>query len=319
VSGIPRPPYDPELVASLGTIPSADSGSADLVAHWRRVLVDRDVVSLLGGRDIEYEDHVVPGRPGQPDVTVALFRRPDHGGSRPAIYHTHGGGMFAGDRVDVPTEHLDWIERHDIVVASVEYRLAPENPDPAPVEDCYAGLVWVAAHARELGLDPARLVVSGSSAGGGLAAGTALLARDRSGPPIAGQLLACPMLDDRDATVSTRQFPGTGPWHRDDNVAGWTALLGDRRGGPHVSPYAAPSRATDLSALPRTYIDVGSAEVFRDEAVAYASAIWASGGDAELHVWPGAHHGFEYAAPGIAISGAAQGSREAWVKRVLRL
>ncbi|WP_425551844.1 alpha/beta hydrolase fold domain-containing protein [Herbiconiux moechotypicola] len=122
------------------------------------------------------------------------------------------------------------------------------------------------------------------SAGGGLAAGIALLARDRQGPALLGQLLICPILDDRDSTVSTLQFDGAGTWDRSSNLTGWTALLGSRRGTPEVSIYAAPARATDLTGLPSTYIDCGSAEVFRDEDVAYASSLWAAGVQAELHV-----------------------------------
>ena len=208
-------------------------------------------------------------------------------------------------------------ERFDLVLVAVEYRLAPHHPYPAPVEDCYAGLVWTVEHAAELGVDPARIVIAGQSAGGGLAAGTALLARDRGGPALAGQMLLCPMLDDRDATVSTHQFPDGGRWDREQNRFGWSAYLGSRRGTTDVDVYAAPSRAADLSGLPPTYIDVGSAEVFRDEDVAYASAIWAAGGDAELHVYPGGFHGFEVVAPEIAISRACIDARERWLQRIL--
>src|SRR5205823_2536521 len=149
---------------------------------------------------------------------------------------------------------------------------------PTPIEDCYAGLVWTAAHAGELGIDPDRLMIAGGSAGGGLAAGCALLARDRKGPRLCAQMLVYPMIDDRDQTVSSQQIDGVGVWDRATNVMGWVALLGDRRGTDDVSIYAAPARATDLSGLPPAYIECGSAEVFRDEDVAYASAIWAAGG-----------------------------------------
>ena len=192
-----------------------------------------------------------------------------------------------------------------------------ENPDPAPVEDCYAGLVWTAEHADELGFDPGRLIVAGASAGGGLSAGVTLLARDRSGPALAGQVLIYPMLDDRNETVSSHQIDGTGVWDRGSNDTGWDALLGDRRKTDQVSIYAAPGRAEDLTGLPPTFIDCGSAEVFRDEDVAYASRIWACGGIAELHVWPGGFHGFDMMVPEAAISQSMIQTRTTWVRKIL--
>jgi acetyl esterase/lipase len=222
-----------------------------------------------------------------------------------------------GDRHSGITTILDWVERFAAVCVSVEYRLPPEHPDPYPVEDCYAGLVWTASHGERLGIDPDRILVAGASAGGGLAAGIALLARDRSGPDLLGQVLMYPMLDDRNETLSARQFDGVGGWDRRSNETGWTALLGDRRGTAEVSVYAAPGRATDLSGLPPAFIDVGSAEVFRDEAVAYASRIWACGGVAELHVWPGGFHGFDRMVPDAALSRATIAAQTGWVARLL--
>ena len=191
------------------------------------------------------------------------------------------------------------------------------TPHPGPVEDCYAGLSWTLAHAAEIGTDPARVIVGGVSAGGGLAAAVALLARDRGAPALLGQLLVCPMLDDRNETPSARQMAGLGVWDRSANYVGWTALLGDARGGPDVSPYAAPARAADLSGLPPAFIDVGSAETFRDEDVAYATRIWQAGGSAELHVWPGGFHGFAGAVPRAALSRAAVAAQRDWLGRLL--
>ena len=202
-------------------------------------------------------------------------------------------------------------------MVTVEYRLAPENPDPAPVEDCYAGLVWTAANAAEIGIDATRLVIAGESAGGGLAAGTALLARDRGGPALAGQMLISPMLDDRNNTFSGEQFDGTGLWDKRSNLVGWTALLGERRGTESVSHYASPARAGDLSGLPPAFIDVSSTETFRDESVAYAAKMWAAGIQAELHVWPGGFHGFDSFAPTARISIEARAARTAWLRRIL--
>jgi acetyl esterase/lipase len=227
--------------------------------------------------------------------------------------------MMMGTPRSVLVPILDLTGALGMAVVSVDYRLAPENPDPAPVEDCFAGLVWTAAHGPEFGIDADRLVVAGPSAGGGLAAGVALLARDRGGPALAGQMLMCPMLDDRDDTVSAVQMDGHGVWDRTSNRTGWTALLGDRRAGPDVSPYAAPARATDLSGLPAAYLDVGSAETFRDETITYAGAIWRSGGDAELHVWPGAFHRHDVFALDSRLGRTTWAARENWLRRLLRV
>jgi acetyl esterase/lipase len=186
-----------------------------------------------------------------------------------------------------------------------------------PVEDCYAGLVWTHEHAWELGLDPQRILVAGASAGGGISAGLTLMARDRKGPPIIGQILMGPMLDDRNETPSSYELIGEGIWDRTSNETGWDCLLGDRRGRVEVSPYAAPSRATDLTDLPAAYIDVGSAEMFRDEAVDYAVRLWRAGTQAELHVWPGGFHAFEMLAPHAALSIVSTRTRAAWVGRLL--
>jgi len=232
------------------------------------------------------------------------------------VYYTHGGGMFMGNRFFAADQLAGWVDSLGVTVVTVEYRLAPEHPDPAPVEDCYAGLVWMAKNATELGIDPERIVICGESAGGGLAVGTALLARDRGGPELAGQMLIYQMLDDRNVTFSTEQFDGVGLWDRTSNATGWTALLGERRGTDAVSCYAAPARAEDLSGLPPAFIDVSSTESFRDEAVAYADMLWKAGVQAELHVWPGVPHGFDIFVPDAQISVAARGARTAWLQRL---
>ncbi|UXN33423.1 MULTISPECIES: alpha/beta hydrolase fold domain-containing protein [Micrococcaceae] len=224
--------------------------------------------------------------------------------------------MVIGDRWAGLSQFLPWVIENDAVAVTVEYRLAPEFPDPYPVEDCYAGLVWSSDHAEELGIDPNRLIVAGASAGGGLAAGIALLAGDRKGPALAGQVLIYPMLDDRDNTISTVQIDGEGIWDRSSNVMGWTALLGERKGTDDVSIYAAPARAMDLSGLPPTFIDCGSAEVFRDEDVAYATALWQACVQAELHVWPGGFHGFDMSAPDSVLGKKMISTRSQWIAQL---
>ena len=315
----PAPPFDVELSAVLAAIgPMMPSTlTPAMIGPMRSGAITPPIEEIMANRDVVHEERTIPGPDGSPDLIVSIFRRTDHIAGGPGIYHTHGGGMIIGDRFTGIDVVLEWVELMDAVAVSVEYRLAPENPDPAPVEDCYAGLVWTAENADELGFDPARLIIAGGSAGGGLAAGVTLMARDKGGPALAGQVLIYPMIDDRNETVSSHQIDGTGVWDRGSNDTGWDALLGDRRKTDAVSIYAAPSRATDLSGLPPAFIDVASAEVFRDEDVAYASAIWAAGGIAELHVWPGGFHGFELMAPQAAISIAARATRTAWVRRIL--
>ncbi|MFB7930326.1 alpha/beta hydrolase [Streptomyces sp. NPDC056039] len=317
------PPFDPELAGALELIKDMISPglTPDQIAEVRQgpgieLLAELDLT--MGGTFV-VEDRQVPGPQGEPDISLLICRpaAPAAAGARPVIYHVHGGGMVIGNNrvgVDVP---LAWARALDAVVVSVEYRLAPEHPHPAPVEDVYAGLLWTAEHAAELGADPERIVVAGASAGGGLCAALALLTRDRKGPRPIGQVLMCPMLDDRNDTPSTYQMAGLGVWDRTANETGWTALLGSRRGGPDVPAYAAPARADDLTGLPPAFLDVGSAETFRDEVVAYASRIWQAGGVAELHVWPGGFHGFDGFAPQAALSQSARAAHVDWLRRLL--
>jgi acetyl esterase/lipase len=318
----PPPPFDPELAAALTVIHERIPASftTDIIPVLRQAMLDERVSDddlRLGGK-YEFEELSVPGPAGAPDVRLLVCRPTAAKAPVGAIYDIHGGGMVIGNnRGHEAAEALSWAQELGFVLVSVEYRLAPENPHPAPVDDCYAGLVWTAEHAAELGIDPDRIVIAGVSAGGGLAAATALLARDRGGPALAGQLLLCPMLDDRNDTPSARQMAGLGVWDRNANDLGWKALLGEQCGGPDVSPYAAPARAADLSGLPPAYLDVGSAETFRDEVVAYASRLWQAGGRAELHVWPGGFHGFDGLAPQATVSQAAKAPRIPWLQRLL--
>ncbi|GAB3923319.1 esterase [Microlunatus endophyticus] len=322
---LPRPPYDPELLPMLEAaaqqgLPS--SITPEMIAPMRETGNDGwapPIEELIADRPIVHTERTVPGPAGAPDIILSILTPAEPLAAAPAIYHTHGGGMIIGNRHDGVAGFLDLIEQHKLVLVSVEYRLAPEHPDPAPVEDCYAGLVWTAEHADELGIDPSRLIIGGASAGGGLAAGVTLLARDRGGPALAGQLLLCPMLDDRNITVSSRQYQGIGVWDRTSNKTGWDALLGEGHESRDVSVYAAPARADDLRNLPPAFIDVGSAEVFRDEDIDYASRIWAAGGQAELHVWAGGFHGFQLMGGQAAVSVSARGAAEDWIRRTLSL
>jgi acetyl esterase/lipase len=277
---------------------------------------------LRQGGKIDIEERKVPGPEGAPQISLLICRPSGSSSSRsnpllPCIYYIHDGGMISGNNRFGLQLLVDWIVEMKIIVVSVEYRLAPENPHPAPSDDCYAGLLWTVAHAEELGIDLSQVSVAGASAGGGLAAAMALMARDRGGPKLQGQLLFCPMLDDRDETFSTGQYEGIGIWNRESNSFGWRALLGDKRGTENVSSYAAPSRAEDLSNLPPAFIDVSSTEIFRDEAIEYAQRIWQDGGIAELHVWPGGLHAFTILKENNILAKHAFQASTNWYRRLL--
>ena len=317
-----HPPFDPEVAAALVAVNEIlpSSVTPDLIGRLREVTEAGNTMSLNEIRGhVHAEELMVPGPAGDPDVAVLVTRPKDSDPviPLPGLYFIHGGGMIAGNNRTGMDWVLEWMAEIPMVAVSVDYRLAPEHPHPAPIEDCYAGLEWVGNHLVELGIDPRRLVIAGGSAGGGLAAATALVARDRGGPRVRGQMLVCPMIDDRAITPSSTELVGEGVWDSISNATGWSSLLGAAAGAPDVSPYAAPARATDLSGLPTAFVDAGSVETFRDESVDYASRIWQAGGQAELHIWPGGCHNFDGAAPEATLSREARAARVNWLRRVL--
>lgn len=319
----PPVPFDSAIAARVEEVSSAMPPIVDIEGVVAaRQSQSRDVPVTAGaaaGRPVTVEEHTVPGPAGQPEVPVTVIRPVGATVPLPLLYNMHGGGMIVGNRHLDAARLIDLVERFHIAAVNVGYRLAPEFPFPAGVEDCFAGLVWSVNNAADLGFDPARVVVMGGSAGGGLAAAVTLMARDRGGPTLAGQLLLCPMIDNTATTVSSHQYAGLGTCTREENDFCWTSLLGDENPfGKDVSAYAAPSRASDLARLPPAFIEVGSAELFRDEDVAYARRIWAAGGNAELHVWSGGCHGFDIYLPDAAITRAALAARDNWLTRVLR-
>ena len=244
---------------------------------------------------VSRKDHTIQGPGG--DLLLRVYRPRSASGVLPALVWLHGGGMISGGiETDGPT-----CERYaiglDCVVVSVQYRLAPEDAYPAALEDCYAALMWSAQQADGLNIDATRIAVGGESAGGGLAAATALLARDRNGPALVFQALAYPMLDDRNNTPSAREFEDIPTWSHQHNYSAWQALLGAKAGGPEVEPYAAPARAIDLFGLPPSLIQVGELDVFRDEDIIYATRLMQAGVPTELHIYAGAYHGWDAVTP----------------------
>lgn len=236
---------------------------------------------------------------------------------RAAIFHIHSGGMMAGDRFLGFDQVTAWAERFGLVACSVEYRLAPEHPYPYPQDDSYTGLVAFAELVQKHWPGLA-LIVTGMSAGGGLAAGVALRARDERGPRVDAQLLMCPMLDQSNDTPSSHQYSGCGLWDRESNDVGWNALLGEARYSEDVSVYAVPALAQNLSGLPRTFLDCGSEEVFRSEIMTYADRLATSDVPVQLQVWSGAFHGFDLSFPRATISRRAMEARSQWLETTLK-
>jgi acetyl esterase/lipase len=250
--------------------------------------------------DVTITNHELPTADG---ATIRLrwyARKNPSGEPGPAALYMHGGGMIVGHIGLFNGLVSRYVSASGTPILSVDYRLAPEHPYPAPVEDAYAALVWLHEHAADLGVDPARIGVFGDSAGGGLAAAVSILARDRKGPAIAKQILVMPMIDDRTLTPDPQLAPFV-VWSWDDNRTGWQALLGDGAGGPGTPAYAAPARVADLAGLPPAYIEVGQLDIFRDEDLTYALRLGQAGVPVEFHLHPGVPHEFDF----IAFNSAA--------------
>jgi acetyl esterase/lipase len=246
---------------------------------------------------VEVTPRTIPGLGGH---TIDLFVYEPEGRRRPsgALLWMHGGGLVMGTATQAHETCSRLASEVGIAVVNVEYRLAPEHPFPAGLDDCIAALSWLHDHADELGVDPARVAVGGDSAGGGLAATLSQRARDTGGPPIALQLLVYPMLDDR--TVLRSDGGTTLVWTPVSNRFAWTAYLGHPPSEADERPYAAGARLEDLSGLPPAWIGVGDIDLFHDEDVAYARRLEEAGVPCELHVVPGMYHGADAIAPTAA-------------------
>lgn len=313
---------DPELVKPLEAWHSATKGGINLhdIPAARRTMDELAAAQMAKAQPIEgvsSVDKMVPGPAGDPDVFVRIYQPTDRPATLPALLWIHGGGYVLGsvERDDLLAKHLAKVGQ--CVVASVEYRLAPEHPFPAPVEDCYAALKWLAAHSADFGVNKSRIAIGGASAGGGLAAGLAVMTRDRAEVDVAFQLLIYPMIDDRNVAPASATNTDTFVWTRENNLMGWRAYLGCEPGGADVSPHAAAFRASDLKGLPPAYIPVGDLDLFLDENITYAQRLLAAGVPTELHVYPGAFHGFNGFVPGAEISRRFNSERDNALKRML--
>ena len=289
---------EPELLAGVELFPTLDLAGCDIAALRSAGSAMLPPPETYSRGDVSIKRVQIPGPEGAPDIEVIVYR-PARTGALPVLLTIHGGGYMFGSAADTGPGDVRTAAELGCLVVSVEYRLAPETVAPGAVEDCYAALHWLHSNADVLSLDPRRIAVGGQSAGGGLAAALALLARDRGEIPICFQLLIYPMLDDRTAGRNAAEDnPHTGEfvWTRESNRAGWQAFLGHQPGAAAVTPYAVAARATNLAGLPPAYITVGMLDLFLEEDVEYAQRLMAAGVPTELHVLPGAYHGFELAA-----------------------
>ncbi len=299
----------PEELLDLSDVPRA---RAILDQLFAAMAADAPVIE-----GVTTTEMVAKGKDGNPDVTVRVHRPDGLEGAVPGLCWIHGGGMVLGYAAmdDVAMQAL--AASLGLVAVAAEYRLAPEHPYPAPLEDCYTALRWMVEEADSLGIDAERVAIGGASAGGGLAAGLALLARDRDEVSPVFQLLIYPMIDDRNVTDSSINVTHPQVWHRDANIAGWAAYLGELSGTDQVPGYAAPARATDLAGLPPAYIVVGEFDLFLDEDMEYARRLIHAGVPVELHVFPGAFHGSDAFVPMAETSQRWAAERDDALRRAL--
>jgi acetyl esterase/lipase len=251
---------------------------------------------------VKTEDKKIPGPAGAPDITVRIYRPEKQSKALPALLWIHGGGYMLGEIDQEDATAINFTLAGECIVVSVEYRLAPENPYPSPLEDCYAALKWLSSHADELKIDPSRIAIGGASAGGGLASGLALLARDRKEVKTVFQLLVYPMINDCNIAPASNALPDTLFWTRENNLLGWRSYLGCEPGGKEISCYAAAFRATNPEGLPPAYITVGAIDLFAPEDIEYAQKLIEAGVSTELHVYPGGCHAFDMLVPNADIS-----------------
>ncbi|HEY0533644.1 MAG TPA: alpha/beta hydrolase [Actinoplanes sp.] len=292
---------DPEVAVPLNqlleALPGGFNSIPDIVQRRATVEAMLSGIEVPENPNVTKEDRTIPGPDGEPDISVRIYRPAGVEKKLPGIYFIHGGGMILGSvegEDPVATKICDEV---GAVVVSVEYRLSPENPHPAPAEDCYAGLKWMASHSDELGIND-KLGVYGGSAGGGLAIAVALMARDRGGPALKFMMPIYPMIDDTNTTASTQEIVDIGIWDRAGNIQAWEWYLG----GKPADHYAAPTRAEDLAGLPPAFIDVGTVDMFRDEDIAFAQRLMQAGVPTELHIHPGSYHAAETFATDAALS-----------------
>ncbi len=308
---MPTPLMDPELAPFLDLLPKI-AFQRDFLPAFRAGMIAQFANAPDDALAVTNASHTTPGGEGAPPVRILGYTPRNTTFPLPAVLHIHGGGYVIGTAEMSQASNRQLAADLGCAVFSVDYRLAPETPHPGPIEDCYAALAWIHKNAAQLGIDPDRIGVKGESAGGGLAASLALLARDRGKFPLAFQHMIYPMLDDRTCTLA-EAHPHTGEfvWTRKDNHFGWSSLLGAAPGSPGISPYAAAARAENLAGLPPTFISVGALDLFLEEDLDYARRLTRAGVPVELHVYPGAFHGFDFATTANVVAKSNRNSLDA--------
>jgi triacylglycerol lipase len=303
---------DPELHDALALWPQAPLTAETLKQRRADALALLSSIPQPDLPDIEAGVIHVESLFGTEPIRVLTYRPVRSDGPLPVIVHIHGGGFVMGAPEMKDVENRLFASELRCAIYSVDHRLAPEAPHPAPVEDIYSVFAWLHANAERLGLDPARIGIKGESGGGGFAAAAALYARDRQGPKFAFQHLIYPMIDDRTA-VRKDLHPCVGEfvWTQENNYFGWHSLLGEEPGSSGISPYAAAARAADVSGLPPTYISVGGLDLFLEENLTYADRLSRAGVPVELHMYPRAYHGFYRAMNARVTRQAEHDTREA--------
>jgi len=309
---------DPELRAAMAALPDLPL-SKEALPLMRKMISERYAsVAAPAGLTTQVRSIEVERPNERSTIRVVSYRPQESTGALPAILHMHGGGFVVGVPELNDTQHRQIATELGCAIFSVDYRLAPETIFPGQVEDAYAVLQWLTRNADSLGIDPHRIGVKGESAGGGLAAALTLLARDRGEISLAFQHLTFPALDDRNGgRADPHPFTGEFLWTPSHNVFGWTSLLGWAPGGPDVSSYAAPMRAESLAGLPPAFIAVGALDLYLDEDIAYAQRLTRAGVSVELHVYPGAIHGFGIV-PGSHIATVSERDLRASIKRAFQ-
>jgi acetyl esterase/lipase len=310
---------DPELLPALELYPPMELNLENLVATREmgaQMTLDMNA-QLPEVEGVSLEDRQAPGPEGDPDVRIRICKPMEQTGPLPGFLWIHGGGYVLGGIDGDDYGNKLRVNKVGCVIVSVDYRLAPEHPYPAPVEDCYTALKWMFNHADDIGVDRSRIAIGGASAGGGLTAGLALLARDRSETDVVFQMLMYPMIDDRNIAPASEKLPDKLIWSRAKNLFGWTSYLGREPGGDDVPYTAAASRAVDVSGLPPALIVVGDLDLFVDENIEYARQLIQAGIPSEMHVYPGAYHGFNGFVPGATISRKCNATCDQALKKAL--
>lgn len=308
---------DPELLPGLDLIPTLTFSAETLPAIRQQFGSGSGSLPEPASEAVVREQLTIPGSEGH-DIPLIIYRPKELAAQAPVVLYMHGGGYILGSAASMLGANESLAVEVNCLLAAVDYRLAPETCHPGPVEDCYAALKWLHDNALALGVDSTRIAVAGESAGAGLAAALALLARDRGEIPIIHQHLIYPMLDDRTNRTNANPLAGEFVWSPESNVFGWSSLLGCPAGGDGISPYAAAARAEDLTGLPSTFISVGALDLFAEEDMEFARRLMRAGVATELHVYPGAYHGFEIAGD-AAVTRKAHHNSVSALKRALYL